>query len=185
MFLGIRCRMSRMKTRYRVGNSTPPCGTPYLRVLFLLVLFYLDFGFPVVHLLSSSFLHSPSNTTLMLFQFQALFPHLVKCLYKVNPYCKWVLLVLEGIFNSLRDVGDLVLSRPILPELLLWCDVLFVFKMPQHLMLMRRSISFATQLVSSSQPSTCPCFFQYGNHEGFSPDSWQGSLSPSIIKQLQ
>ena len=36
MFLGIRCRMSRMKMRNRVGDSTPPCGTPCLRVLFLL-----------------------------------------------------------------------------------------------------------------------------------------------------
>ena len=36
MFLGIRCRMSRMKMRNRVGDSTPPCGMPCLRVLFLL-----------------------------------------------------------------------------------------------------------------------------------------------------
>ena len=43
-----------MKTRNRVEDSTPPCGMPCLRVLFLLVLFYLNFGFPVVHVLSKS-----------------------------------------------------------------------------------------------------------------------------------
>ena len=132
MLFGIRCRMSRMETRNRVGDSTPPCGTPCLMVFFFAQgLFYLDFCFPVVLVLSSPFVQPPSNTTLAQFQFQTLFPHLVQGLFKVSPYCKCVLLVLEGIFNSLRDVGDLVLSGPILPKrCLLWCAVLFVFKAP-------------------------------------------------------
>ena len=40
------------------------------------VLLYLDFCFPVVHVLSNPFEHSPSNTTLVQFQFETLFPHL-------------------------------------------------------------------------------------------------------------
>ena len=49
--------------------------------LFAQVLLYLDFCFSVVHILSSPFEHSSSNTTLVQFQFQTLFPHLVKCLF--------------------------------------------------------------------------------------------------------
>ena len=66
-----------MKMRNRVRDSTPPCGGS----LFAQVLLYLDFCFPVVHVLSNPFEHSPSNNTLVQFQFETLFPHLVKCLF--------------------------------------------------------------------------------------------------------
>ena len=67
-----------MMLRNRVGDTlwdALPEGS-----LFAQVLLYLDFCFPVVHTLSSLFEHSPSNTTLVQFQFQTLFPHLVKFL---------------------------------------------------------------------------------------------------------
>ena len=114
--------------------------------------FFLDFCFPVVHVLSSPFVHLPSNTTLAQFQFQTFFPHLVKCLFHVNPYCKCVLLVLEVIVNSLRVGVDLVLSRPFLPKCcLLWCDVVFfcffVFKVPHKSCVFEVFIRFPAQLV--------------------------------------
>ena len=117
--------------RWRWGQhstlqETLPEGSHFAQVLF-----YLDFGFSVMHVLSSSFVRSPSNTTLAQFQFHTLFPHLVKCFFWVNLYRKCVLLVFEGVFNSFRDVRDVVLFRPILPKRCsLWCDVLFVFKVP-------------------------------------------------------
>ena len=80
MFLGIRCRMSRMKMRNRVGDSTPPCRTPCLTVLFLpKCCLTWTFAF-LLHMYCSDEdeEHSPSSTTLAWFQFQTLFPHLVK-----------------------------------------------------------------------------------------------------------
>ena len=78
------------------------------------VLFHLDVCFPVMHVFSNPFVHLSSNTTLAQFQFRTFFLHLVKSLFKVSPYRNGVFLVVEGIFNSLRDVGDLVLNSLIL-----------------------------------------------------------------------
>ena len=75
---------------------------------------------------------------------------LVEGLLQVNPHSECMLLVLESTFDGLRDVGDLILSRSILPEsCLLWGDVLLVFQTPHQSCVdaVRRFISFPTQLV--------------------------------------
>ena len=83
--------------------------------------------------LSSPFVYSASSATLAQFQFQTLFPHLVECLFQVSPYCKYVLLVLEGIFNSLGDVDYLlnfhlssILAFLDFPKIVFCCCCLFV-----------------------------------------------------------
>ena len=191
MFLGIRCRMSRMKKKNRVGDSTLPCWTPCLRVLFLLkCCFIWTFAFLLCIYCPVHLYILPATPHWCGFNFRPSF-HILSNAFSRSIHSKCVFLVLEGIFNCLGDIGDLVLSRPILPKsCLLWCDVLFVFKMPHESCVDKTlhqfshangeadwSVAFSLRLVLAS--------LEYRDHDGFSPDLWHCSHSPSIIEQLQ
>ena len=96
---------SLMKIRKRVGDRTPPCGTPCLRRIFLLLalsmvtlalrlcrydLIHLYMFPPILHFLSLW-----SNPSVHTF---------IKCFFKIYPYRHCLFALLESIFNFLCEI---------------------------------------------------------------------------------
>ena len=108
-----------------------------------LVPLILHSSLPVGEVLTDPAVHVSLDSTRVHLQFQAL----VKGFFQVYPKCEGMFLVLEGIFNLLGKVDNLVFSGSVLPEssLLGSGNLLLLYQV--SLVLMSRSINLPTQLV--------------------------------------